>query len=124
MATAFYCRPSKFFGLNDEEDAWLAYSIDRATFQWGSFVQSKIEAKKEVPAPTSKHRPTITVPKYQREQIEALLNGPIPDRSAAQVPDDELLELWRDHPELVEEEADASPTKQYRSVSVPTNVTR
>lgn len=80
MAKDFSTRPSAFFGLSDRGDEWLAYTIDRAVHAWGTFIQGKIDATKQVPIPKDRSKnPTMAVPKYSVADIEAMLD---PDSSA------------------------------------------
>lgn len=84
MALDFQCRPSSFFGLHlHEEHAWLAYSVDRAVWTFGSFIRNRQEETVEKDAPSTKaKKPKIREPKYTAKQIRAMIYDPIPDAEA------------------------------------------
>jgi hypothetical protein len=50
--------------------------VDRAAYYWGTFIDSRINATKRVPAPPYRNeRPTIEVPKYTPAEIRAMIYG-------------------------------------------------
>lgn len=57
--------------------------IDRATFTWGTYLQSKINETKEVPAKNEKKQAMQLVPRFTEVEIEQMLDGnvaePLPD---------------------------------------------
>ena len=77
MAKEYGQRPSSFLVKESQETSWLSYQIDRATFQWGRFIQGKIDETIQVPASKSKQPHTIQKPKYSPQQIMDFLTKPL-----------------------------------------------
>lgn len=77
MARAFHCRPSQLYGLNDETDAWLARSIDRATWLWGSTIDALMAETKEQVAPKRSGPAKMQVPKRDERWLTRAIYGPL-----------------------------------------------
>lgn len=88
MSQDFHCRPCEFYGLHlSAENSWLALSVDRSVWTFGSFIKARQQEMIEVDAPPrkSKERPKIHKPKYTDEQIQWFVFGPLPDEAAIEM---------------------------------------
>ena len=119
MAKNFNCRPSQLYGLNDAEDEWLAWCVDRAHLTWGMAVEAWMKETKEVPRQKTRPRDVQLVPAHEPEWITRMIYGPLPE--ANPLPGEESGELGvvrapRLSPDALAPDADVVPSK-YRSAN-------
>jgi hypothetical protein len=79
IAKEFGKLPSEVLHLTGQDESWLAYQVDRATWTWGSWVKARIEEQELRPRTKARNKDLEWQQKYTAKQIEEFIYGPLPD---------------------------------------------
>lgn len=72
MAMTYGQDPATLLGIDPIADAWQAWQVRRAVYQWGTWFEHRRDETREVPAPR-RSKSMMRVPKYDERDLRQML---------------------------------------------------